>query len=135
MSAFSTVMAASAASNAAAANRKAEEARDAAESVVDGQARFIVLPIAKFEKIPGQGFFSLPKEKFVGEQGRMTIKNTDIARITEEKDDFGNTYAVIVLERRGYIQDEDGTLGTLDRLPLSLSLQDATDLVNGLVKV
>lgn len=131
MSAFSTLMSIQAAESSEHAANEARKAKDAAESRIDAQAKFVVVPVAKFETI-SNGWFS-SKTKFIGEGKRMSIKNTDVARIEERVDDFGNKFATLILEERGYTEDDDGD--TLTRLNLSLALEDATALINGHAKL
>lgn len=127
-------MSMSAAADASAANENARKAKEAAESMVDSQARFIIVPVAKFENIPGEGFFSSSKDKLVGELRRIAIKNTDIASIQEVEDDFGNKYAKLILEDRGELYDENED-EYFSELSLNLSLADATAIVNGQAKL
>lgn len=130
--AFSTVMSAA---DASAARAEARRAKDAAESVVDGQARFIVVPLAKLEVVEPGGFFSSGKYKLNGELCRLSIKHTDVANIVETTDSFGNKFAKLILEERAgeiYVEANDEYY---TELKLNLSLADATALVNGEAKL
>jgi len=122
---LTTVIALNASSNAAEAANEARKAKNAAESVVDAQAKFIIIPEASFETVKTDGFFTPNKSKLKGEYKRMSIKNTDVASIREDEDDFGNKYAVLVMESRYFDEnDNDSEINT------NLSLRDATAIVN-----
>jgi hypothetical protein len=127
MSAFNTIVSLHAAAEASEAASEARKARDAAESVVDAQAKFIEIPVAKFEEIEVPGWFTSNKYKLIGEKKRMSIKNTDVSKVKESVDDFGNKYATLVMEER-YHSDEDETYE--ETIDLNLSLRDATAIVN-----
>lgn len=130
---IATAAAVNASSQASAAASAARAARNAAEESLETRARFVVLPIAKFDNIEtGRrflGLFSITKEKLVGVDRVISIKTTDVANLTTKNDDYGNQFVVVNLEGRSEVEDKDGD--HTETLYVPMSLNDVTAILNG----
>lgn len=107
--------------NSSAARKEARRARQAAESIVDGQAIFLLVPVAKFERESVPGLF-FKRNKLVGTLKKLSIKNTDVSQIEEHTDHFGNVYSLLLMEDR-YDGDSE--------ILVNLTLEALTSLING----
>lgn len=98
---FADVMSASAAASASEAADQARGARAASEERLESSGKN---PFISFEQreldYPTPGWFSKGPSQLSAVKGRVSIKRTDIAYLSETTDDFGNTYTVVYLEER-----------------------------------
>lgn len=139
-----TALAVNASSNASAAASDARKAREAAENAqnaseerLESSSRnpFITFDDAKIESesVPGTGFFGSlfgsSKERISTTNfTRYSIKKTDIAYLTERKDDYGNVYTRVQLESRCDLVEMDGisyldVVGTMAEIQAYINAQ------------
>lgn len=133
MGSFETVMAMNASMEASRAANAATAAQAAAEERLEGTARFVSLPVAKFEyrKIGSYffGLFDKTEEHMLGTDYVVGLKSTDVASLQSMTDARGKNYTRVLLEERANVEDQDEN--EFKAIPVPLPMDQVIAILNG----